>query len=89
VSELRRVARDAPEIVFITRWQMIFIEVVLGLAWFCTGVSGPIISNINNKDWTIDDAFMLPIAGILGPITLASFLIAYFRQKQKNREERK
>lgn len=60
---------------------MIFVQVILAVVWFSCGVSGPLVTNINCGKWTAEDAFMIPLSGLLGPFGLATFLCAYHRQK--------
>lgn len=63
---------------------MIFIEVVLGLTWFCLGISGPVASCVRTGDMSIEDMWMIPISGLIGPISLLVVLGSYYRMKGRS-----
>lgn len=57
---------------------MIFVQVVLGLTWFCAGILGPIASCVKDRKIDLEDVLMMPIAGLMAPISLICFLIGYY-----------
>lgn len=61
----------------------IIVGVIVGLAWFTSGVIFPIASCAMCDKWEVEDYYMIPLCGILGPFSLWLLLSLYARAKKK------
>jgi hypothetical protein len=65
--------------------EMIFVQVitgvVLGLAWFTSGVIFPLWSCVKCGKFEVEDYYMIPLCGMIGPIILLICLHSYKRAK--------
>ena len=61
----------------------VFIGVVLALAWFTSGAIFPLWSCVKCGKFEVEDYYMIPLCGMIGPIVLLSCIASYKRAKME------
>jgi hypothetical protein len=61
---------------------MIFIQVVLGVAWCVSGMVVPVASCVACGEFNSEDLFAIPVCALFGPMAFAIGVHAYLTSVQ-------